>query len=100
MRERVGTWILLIASVLISSPAARAQTNSNEGGQSATAKPQSPEGIPDLTGVWDTQNPQGFQPATATFPGEVPPLTPWGQAQLEQQGRRMGRARFRIQPIL
>ena len=83
MRKFVGTWILLIASVLISSPGARAQTITKENGQSATANPQTPKEIPDLTGVWDTQNPQGFQPATATFPGEMPSLTPWGQAQLE-----------------
>jgi len=83
VRDRVGTWILLITSVLISSPAGRTQAISRENGKPETPKPQAAARTPDLTGVWDTQNPQGFQPASSTFPGEMPPLTPWGQAQFE-----------------
>ena len=73
----------MIASVLIPLPKTSAQTIPNENAQSSTANLGIAKGVPDLSGVWDTQNPQGFQPATATFPGGMPPLTAWGQEQLE-----------------
>ncbi len=81
---RVGSWILLIVSVLlIPSPTGWAQGNSSANGQPSAAKTQAASPTHDLTGVWDTQNPLGFQPASAIFPGEMPPLTPWGETQLE-----------------
>jgi len=83
VENRTRTWILLIASVLISLSVGRTQTIPLENGQLGTSKLYPTAPVPDLTGVWDTQNPQGFQPASSTFPGEMPPLTPWGQAQLE-----------------
>jgi hypothetical protein len=83
VHDCVRTWILLSVGVVISSPAGRTQTISQDNGPSATTKPKADTRGPDLTGVWDRQNPRGFQPASATFPGEMPPLTPWGQAQFE-----------------
>jgi hypothetical protein len=83
VQDRVWTWIFLIAGVGISSPAGWTQIISQENGQSAATKAKGAMQGLDLTGVWDTQNPQGFQPASATFPGEMPPLTSWGQKKLE-----------------
>jgi hypothetical protein len=83
VRDRVRACILLIVSVFISFQAGKAQTASQENGPRDAAKSAPAVRSHDLTGVWDTQNPQGFQPASSTFPGEMPQLTPWGQAQLE-----------------
>jgi len=82
MSRCLATSALLIAIVLVSSSAGRPQTVAQRDGQSGAAKTRAAARAPDVTGVWDTQNPRGFQPATATFPGEMPPLTPWAEAQL------------------
>ncbi len=75
--------ILLIGALLAVSTISWSQQVAPKNTDSAhtTAKPRAH--TPDLSGVWDTQNPRGFQPNTAAFPGEIPPLTPWGQAQFE-----------------
>ncbi len=83
MSFRLGTLATLIAIALVSSSAAPAQSAPQKDGQSSASKSISTGRNADLAGVWDTQNPRGFQPATATFPGEMPPLTPWAQAQLQ-----------------
>ena len=83
MRYRLGVSILLIGIVLVVSFTGRAQgTAQKKDGRPGAQKTQSASRTPDLSGVWDTQNPRGFQPNTATFPGEIPPLTPWAEAQL------------------
>jgi hypothetical protein len=82
VRYRLGTPILLTGVVLAFSPVGRTQSVAHKERRSGAAKTPAASRTPDLTGIWDTQNPRGFQPNTALFPGEIPPLTPWAQAQL------------------
>jgi hypothetical protein len=77
------TSILVMAISFSLSPVVTAQAKLQESGKATPETGHDKERAPDLTGVWDTQNPQGFEPSSSTFPGEMPPLTPWGQAQLE-----------------
>ena len=81
MRHHSWTSVLAIVIVLLSSVVGWAQSNAQKGERSTARMTQSTKRHPDLTGVWDTQNPRGFQPNTAAFPGEIPPLTPRGQEQ-------------------
>ena len=82
MRDCFWNSILLIGIELAVSSAGRAQSTPQKEARPAVPKSQAAPRTPDLTGVWDTQNPRGFQPNTAAFPGEIPPLTPWAEAQL------------------
>ena len=82
MRDRMGISILLAGIILGSSFAGRTQSVAQKEGRPGVPKTPAASRTPDLAGVWDTQNPRGFQPNTAAFPGEIPPLTPWAEAQL------------------
>jgi hypothetical protein len=81
-RHLLGIPILLIGTALCVFNTGRAQNTPEKARLSGAAKMPATSRPHDLTGIWDTQNPRGFQPNTALFPGEIPPLTPWAQAQL------------------
>jgi hypothetical protein len=83
MRNRRWTSTLAFLILFGSSFAGRAQIAATSGAKLSTPSAQADTRTPDLSGVWDTQNPRGFQPSTAVFPGEMPPLTPWGEAQYQ-----------------
>jgi hypothetical protein len=75
--------LFVIAAMLLFSSAAHAQNpqQKNEPPVSVKSPPAaavSPTpGVPDLSGVWDTQHLGGLQAISSTFQGEIPPMTPW-----------------------
>src|SRR5437588_1530156 len=82
MQHPLGNSILFIGIMAVFSVMGRCQTTAQKERLSGDRKTNPTAQSADLSGIWDTQNPRGFQPNTATFPGEIPPLTPWAQEQL------------------
>jgi hypothetical protein len=82
-RLRFALPLFVIAAMLLFSSAAHAQNpqQKNEPPVSVKSPPAaavSPTpGVPDLSGVWDTQHLGGLQAISSTFQGEIPPMTPW-----------------------
>jgi len=83
MRGRRRASLLLGGIAFVSALVAQSPSAAQKKAQSPSSQAKSAAHSHDLTGVWDTQNPRGFLPNTAAFPGEAPPLTPWGQQQFE-----------------
>ena len=80
MRNRLAVAAISFVVMLAFSAVLLAQSKSQTPPQSAPAeKPQSAAAVPDLSGVWNAMS--GVY-EFASFSKDDPPMTPWGQGQL------------------
>jgi hypothetical protein len=74
------TRLMLFLAAILALSIAHAQSAAEKSKQPGSAKAGAAVAhTPDISGVWDPQHEGGFQTITSTFPGEIPPMTPWGE---------------------